>query len=160
VLPEWARGAVLLVPMTAEQVAEGGLELRFHNVVALESDKERLAEALRDVPRKRRPQVKADHQADAAGAERTGPGACWEGAGPNSGSAQRGGGEGDAPRRVAELLEELGVVEERTFLHCPAAALNFELSEASGPVQTEPPSGAGGPAHAKPRRWTRRRRAR
>ena len=38
VMPEWACGAILLVPMTAEQVAEAGLALKAHNVWALESD--------------------------------------------------------------------------------------------------------------------------
>jgi len=62
VLPSWANGAVLLVPLTVAQVEEAGLELRAHHIVALEPDRARVEEAIADLPYRRRPKVRPEHQ--------------------------------------------------------------------------------------------------
>ena len=131
-MPEWACGAILLVPMTAEQVAEAGLALKAHHVVALESDRDCVAEALQGVPCRRRPVVKAEHQADVGspgghGSELVVRSNC----GPHLARADLG-----AVQGTASVFEELGVVVEHTFLHLRAASANFEISEESTVVQT------------------------
>ena len=40
--PEWAHGALLLVPVTAKEVADAGLHLRVHHIVALPEDREHI----------------------------------------------------------------------------------------------------------------------
>jgi len=61
-MPDWANGALLLVPCTEEGLAESGLELKPHHVIALASDVELIDEALAEFPRRRRPQCKLDLQ--------------------------------------------------------------------------------------------------
>merc|ERR1719336_3037491 len=36
--PAWANGALLLVPVTEEQITEAGIQLRAHNIMMLNSD--------------------------------------------------------------------------------------------------------------------------
>merc|ERR1711920_575439 len=57
VLPEWASGAVLLAPLTREQAAEAGLELRAHHVVAAQIDQGRVETILAAIRCRRRPKV-------------------------------------------------------------------------------------------------------
>ena len=40
VMPSWANGAMLLVPLTVDQGHEAQFCLRAHNIVALESDRD------------------------------------------------------------------------------------------------------------------------
>ena len=68
--PPWANGAPLLVPLTLEQVCEAELELKAHNVVLLCSDWELVVGALQTLPRRRRPLLKLEHQADSEAPER------------------------------------------------------------------------------------------
>merc|ERR1712032_1563761 len=55
--------ACLLVPLTEDQLQELGLQLQQHHVLALRSDGPAIAEALRMVPRERRPKLRDDHRA-------------------------------------------------------------------------------------------------
>merc|ERR1719356_727286 len=56
--PSWANGAIILVPLTAEQVEESGIQLRPHNIVALRSDQDSIRQALGHLPKRKRPQVR------------------------------------------------------------------------------------------------------
>jgi len=152
VMPEWACGAILLVPMTAEQVMEANLALKAHNLVGLASDRDLVGAALNN-PRRRRPQVKPEHQAYVTSAERLGSEAKEEDAGPSGCRFRPGPASDDAADARMDIFEELGIIEERTFLHCPAAAQNFELPDKSALVQTEPSGGMGTPMRANLRRW-------
>ncbi|CAE8661455.1 unnamed protein product [Polarella glacialis] len=62
-MPTWAGGAVLLVPLTLELYEELGLKFAPYHVLSLSSDRERLEAALRSVPVKKRPTVSSDHRA-------------------------------------------------------------------------------------------------
>ena len=62
-MPSGANSAVLVVPLTAEQVEEAGLELRAHDVAALAADRSRVEEAVTATPKHHHPQVKPEHQA-------------------------------------------------------------------------------------------------
>ena len=48
VLPDYANGAMLLVPLPEEQIHEAGLELKDHNIVMLARDHDRVKKALID----------------------------------------------------------------------------------------------------------------
>jgi len=65
-MPSWANSALLLVPLTRAQVDEAGLELKPHNIVMLAADYHLTVEALSELPRRRRPQLKPESQADPA----------------------------------------------------------------------------------------------
>lgn len=58
--PSWACGAILLVPLTEDQVAESGLQLRPHNILALRSDQDSISRALGRLPKRKRPQLRAE----------------------------------------------------------------------------------------------------
>lgn len=58
--PEWANGAVLLMPLTELQAADNQLELRPHNVVAFKGDKERVLAALQTLPCRSRPKIREE----------------------------------------------------------------------------------------------------
>jgi len=123
VLPEWANGALLLVPLTPEQLAEADdFRPRPHHIVLLDQDVENVCEALRELPRTRkecRPKLKPEQNPDGApGASRVSCGLSanlhedvdLDGAGGLSGSsssARRGGIHVDALDRRAEMTLSL-----------------------------------------------------
>merc|ERR1719482_1323026 len=47
--PEFAHGALILVPVTEKEVADAGLHLRPHHIVALPGDREHIVRALNEV---------------------------------------------------------------------------------------------------------------
>merc|ERR1712129_30786 len=56
-----AHGALLLVPVTAKEVADAGLHLRAHHIVALPEDREHINQALAAIPRRqKRPKLVND----------------------------------------------------------------------------------------------------
>merc|ERR1740122_815884 len=99
-MPEWACGAILLVPLTADQVMEAGWSLKGHNLVALERDRESVAEALKLLPRKRRPQIKPECQIDAIRSKGRSPETQEDDAGPCSA-------DDSADRGAVDIFEEL-----------------------------------------------------
>merc|ERR1712110_1032011 len=56
VQPDFSEG-IFLVPITAQQYKELGLDLQKHHVLALRSDRDGIAEALRPVPKTKRPRL-------------------------------------------------------------------------------------------------------
>ena len=58
--PEWANGAVLLMPLTELQAQDNQLELRPHHVVAFKGDKERVLAALQTLPCRSRPKIREE----------------------------------------------------------------------------------------------------
>ena len=58
--PEWANGAVLLMPLTELQAQDNQLELRPHHVVAFKGDKERVLSALQTLPCRSRPKIREE----------------------------------------------------------------------------------------------------
>lgn len=58
-MPEWASGAIFLVPLTQDMIMEANIdELRAHHVLALEDDVDCIKCALAEIPKRRRPKVK------------------------------------------------------------------------------------------------------
>lgn len=61
-LPEWANGALLLVPVTSQEIADAGIDLHAHHIVAKKEDVESINAALAMIPRRHnRPKLK-DHR--------------------------------------------------------------------------------------------------
>jgi hypothetical protein len=52
--PQWANGALLLVPVTAQEIENEGLHLRAHHIVAMQEDQKHIKEALAGMPRSRK----------------------------------------------------------------------------------------------------------
>lgn len=52
--PDWANGAILLIPLTEELIAQEGLCLKPHNILALKSEEFLLSRALSNLPRRKR----------------------------------------------------------------------------------------------------------
>jgi len=80
ITPSWASGAKLFVPCTESQVLEleqAGFELMDHHVLALREDKEVISQALKALPKKKRPNLSCEH--GAPGDERAGPAADEDG---------------------------------------------------------------------------------
>mmetsp|Transcript_93713 Transcript_93713/g.201116 ORF Transcript_93713/g.201116 Transcript_93713/m.201116 type:complete len:310 (+) Transcript_93713:60-989(+) len=136
VQPEWAHGAVLLVPLTEMQLREAEIALKAHNIVVLERDLGHVQEVLRGLPRRRRPQLKPE---------------CHDQEGMQTGN---GSSPDDAYLGSAEPCDvpypEL--VVENSFLSYPMAALR-EVSETSTVVNSDPGAGTAGCSHQNPRRW-------
>ena len=63
---KWACGAILLVPLTNTQLCEAGVQLKAHNIVVLQAELGRVEEALRSLPRRKRPMLNPEcHDQDA-----------------------------------------------------------------------------------------------
>ena len=61
-LPEWANGALLLVPVTCQEIADAGIDLRAHHILAKREDVENINAALAMIPRRQnRPKLR-DHR--------------------------------------------------------------------------------------------------
>jgi len=61
VRPDWAKGAILLVPVTEQQTVEADIELKPHNILMLHSDLQLVEEALAKLARCKRPGLKPEH---------------------------------------------------------------------------------------------------
>lgn len=58
--PAWARGALLLVPCTEEQIAEAGVQLKPHHILMTSADEGLVEKALSMLPHRERPQLQAE----------------------------------------------------------------------------------------------------
>jgi len=153
VRPPWANGALLLVPVTEEQIDEADIQLKPHNIVMLNSDVELVAQALAQLPRRKRPQLKPECHAEdkplqiptSAGYH---PSCSNEIEIKHSTSSQHGGED----QQIGTWMQDVGLIVERTFLNFRLAN---EVSEASTMVQSAPAAGAAPPepAHMNPHRW-------
>lgn len=66
-MPSWAGGVMLLVPLTPEHLIEFeelGVELQAHHIVSLARDMEHVKAALQALPHRRRPRITAEPPAD------------------------------------------------------------------------------------------------
>lgn len=61
VRPSWANGALLLVPVTEEQIKEEGIDLKAHNILMHTSDEELVKDALAQLVKRKRPELKLEH---------------------------------------------------------------------------------------------------
>jgi len=114
--------AIFLVPITGEQYAELGLNLRFHHVLACRSDRASIEEALRHVPAAQRPKLR-DEKLEHVSPEYPEP-AFGQTLGKGSGIENRSSMERDAESPATlpcvAPFEELRVTEESVvhgFIH-------------------------------------------
>jgi len=152
-LPAWAGGAKLLVPLTSQQILESGLALQPYHILALRSDESLIRRALFEVKKKQRPKLKAEWGAvnirdDPEASAESGyppqeePSTQGHQEVPQSSDSRRAG-----ARRADSAVD---LVIERTFIHFSEF---YELSEASEVACSAPCSVSGGMEPANPRRW-------
>lgn len=144
VRPAWANGALLLVPATEDQINEAGIQLKAHNILMLTSDVQVVEHTLAQLPRRKRPQLKPEHQAD--GNARPAP------AESQSSTVEEKPSEADdtKDRQVGTWMQRIGLVVERTFLNFP---LEKDISDASTIVHSAPAAGASSLGHTNPHQW-------
>jgi len=152
-LPAWAGGAKLLVPLTSQQILESGLDLQPYHILALRSDESLIRRALFEVKKKQRPKLKAEWGAVDI---RDDPEASAEsGYPPREPPSNQGHQEvppsSDSRRAGAQRADSaMDLVVERTFIHFSEF---YELSEASEVACSAPCSVSGGMEPTNPRRW-------
>ena len=61
--PSFANGALLLVPVTEEQLQECNRQLQAHRILALAADRQRIVDALREIRKRKRPCISNDARA-------------------------------------------------------------------------------------------------
>lgn len=61
VQPAWANGALLLVPITEQQIIEADINLQPHNILMLASDEPIVRHTLTQLARRKRPGLKPEH---------------------------------------------------------------------------------------------------
>ena len=67
--PEWANGALLLVPVTSQEIADAEIHLRAHHIVAKREDVENINTALAMIPRRqKRPKLRDNRPSSSAAA--------------------------------------------------------------------------------------------
>jgi len=147
VLPQWC-AAVLLVPITQETLAETGVELRAHHIVARRSDFESICQALSEMPRRQRPSLYAPPcSATVAQKDMEDDGA------DEATIVSESRHPGFEDRNVeGECNQQFEVEIQHTFIHisCPK-----DISEVSRMAESEPCTSAIGQQPVNPRRWSR-----
>jgi len=147
VSPSWANGALLLVPLSQEMLVEAGLELKAHNLVLLSSDKDLVMQALAELPKRKRPNVKPEHHADNSGDLVPSGGL----AGSTGKSDSIVPGDFGAEPSYVHKEANIGLVVQHTFLHFRLQGL--EVSESSSVVHSAPADTTKCKEHPNPRRW-------
>jgi len=120
IMPDWAGGAKLLVPLTTEQLEESGHELSDHHVVALTSDVEHIRAALYNIRFPDRPKITFDSRTErhTPAAECTGAGTGGDGP-TEEVSPERGASSGarQEPPQLAEEDDDKEIVD--VVVECP-----------------------------------------
>jgi len=120
IMPDWAGGAKLLVPLTREQLEESGHELSDHHVVALTSDVEHIRAALYNIRFPDRPKITFDSRTErhTRAAECTGAGTGGDGP-TEEVSPERGASSGaqQEPPQPAEEDDDKEIVD--VVVECP-----------------------------------------
>jgi len=164
VQPNLAKGAMLLVPVTEQQIVEADIELKPHNILMLQCDLQFVVEALARLARRKRPGLKPEHY----------PYGKSEVVANDSmdchSQTNQWQGPQDCPSPVAEApllpdtdmqlhseiqnigswIHESGIVVERTFLSFP---VKKDVSEASTVVQSAPALGSTYAERVNPHQW-------
>jgi hypothetical protein len=152
VRPVWANGAILLVPTTEGFILEAGICLKAHNILMLDSDKDRIYQGLSGLPRRWRPQLKPEHHAQRDHDQNAEPPTF------SPSEASKAPSVGDATASRSDMPE---LSMEQTWSHCfvvERTFLNFrfakDVSELSDVVQSAPACIEPFSDHTKnPRRW-------
>eukprot|EP00929_Paragymnodinium_shiwhaense_P048900 TRINITY_DN24684_c0_g1_i3.p1 TRINITY_DN24684_c0_g1~~TRINITY_DN24684_c0_g1_i3.p1 ORF type:complete len:621 (-),score=104.49 TRINITY_DN24684_c0_g1_i3:489-2351(-) len=122
--PAWANGALLLVPVTHDDLLEAGMKLATHNILMLASDQARVERVLAELPRRRRPRLLPEHEA------------VVDTAASSSSDAVKCPDDETHVDSDGDWMEEVGLVVEKTFLTFRLGP--SEVSVASAVVQSAP----------------------
>jgi hypothetical protein len=148
VRPAWASGALLLVPVTEEQIREAGIHLKAHNILMLTSDVKLVAKELSLLPRRKRPQLKPEHQAEGDVLIDPTMSSDKKCSGNIELSACAAG--SDEHVQVGSWMCDLGLVVENTFL---TFSFTKDIACASSVVWSAPAAGASSSEQTNPRQW-------
>jgi len=164
VRPDWAKGAMLLVPVTEQQIVEADIELKPHNVLMLQCDLQFVVEALGRLARRKRPGLKPEHypygKSEVVANDSMG---CHSQTNQRQGSQNFPSPGAEATplpdtdmqlqseiQSIGSWIQESGIVVERTFLSFP---VKKDVSEASTVVQSAPALGSSYGEHVNPHQW-------
>jgi len=136
VQPAWANGALLLVPVTEQQIVEADINLQPHNILMLASDESTVRHTLAQLARRKRPGLKPEHYPHGK------PERAFTEAKRSTAETQS--------HMVGAWMQDVGLVVERTFLNFPTEK---DASEASTIVQSAPAGGSASSGHMNPRQW-------
>lgn len=151
VRPDWANGALLLIPLTQSQVEESTVQLRAHHIVACRNEFDSVEKALHRFPkRKGRPQIKVETYVFCS----TGIRECDVGKPLEATSALDVATKSSCtvPREAHGLDEhedEIEIIVERTFIHFQHSA----VSEISAYAASAPCSGQHSKEPKNPRKF-------
>jgi hypothetical protein len=147
VQPDWANGAILLVPVTEQQIVEADIELKAHNILMLASDVQLVKDALAQLVKRKRPGLKPEHYPHgkpehASDAPKS---SSMQSQQPSTQELESSEtvvhplpGDGmlqSQAHPVGSWMRDVGIVVERTFLHFP---IEKDISEASIFVHSAP----------------------
>jgi len=125
VRPAWANGASLLIPVTQEQIAEAGIQLKAYNILMFTSDVQLVEQALRQLPRHKQPKLKLEYLA--------------------KGNSKLVMNEARIVKNVfcgyhlvGAWVQDAGLIVENTFSTFPIPPLRKDGSNASTLIQTSP----------------------
>lgn len=163
VQPDWANGALLLVPVTEQQIIEADIQLKAHNILMLASDEQLIKDTLALLAKRKRPGLRPEHyphgktEGASAGASTDAPMQPQqqeedeeEEQEQQEQKQQRSPTQERMARIQLAWMQDVGIVVERTFLTFPT---DKDISEASNCAQSAPPEGSAGPGHLNPHKW-------
>jgi len=128
-LPDWASGALLLIPLTSEQAVEAGLRLRPCNIIVLRSDQSKIEQAVAELPNRQRPRIRAEYSTtESAVATHEGVQTRFHAEGAEMGNESQEVAMDDEDERI-----EIWV--ENTFVHFPEQK---DVSQASAFTESAP----------------------
>lgn len=146
VRPAWANGALLFIPVTEDQTAEADLQLKSHNILMLTSDVQHVQQALAQLPRRKRPQLKPEHYPEGKplASPRESNDGCSINIETNPSTLDC---TGD---QIGAWMQDVGLLVERTFLNFP---LSKDISDASTILQSAPAAAGASSTSMNPHRW-------
>eukprot|EP00928_Gymnodinium_smaydae_P057376 TRINITY_DN4062_c0_g1_i1.p1 TRINITY_DN4062_c0_g1~~TRINITY_DN4062_c0_g1_i1.p1 ORF type:complete len:646 (-),score=80.83 TRINITY_DN4062_c0_g1_i1:250-2124(-) len=148
VRPDWAKGALLLVPVTEQQIKEADIDLKAHNILMLSSDMQLVKDVLSRIPKRKRPELKPEFYPHGKPENARSSNSSFEPEGdqaakphfPNKAN-------GDLPAQTVDALgygqgsstmgwsEDVELVVERTFLNF---RIEKDVSDASTIIHSAP----------------------
>lgn len=142
VSPTWAKGALLLVPITECQAIEADIVLKPHNIVILSEHVHLLKETLKKMPKRKRhgAEIRPENQADQPPAFTV----------PGLKDIPAANPDPSCPLN-SDMEAEIGFEIVNTFINFPLWQL--ELSESSRVVRSAPADAASTRQDNNPRRW-------
>lgn len=148
------------MPVTEQQIIEADIKLQAHNIFMLASDEQLVKNALPQLARRKRPELKPEHYPHGKFEKKHGSADIDESSIQNPQENQSAAVETppltsinlahDEARPIGSWMQDVGIVVERTFLHF---AVENDISEASTVIQSAPADGELTSGRINPHQW-------